>query len=791
MQLRCVRSFAEVAGIPQRSTYFVGRRDWWGEVFVLDQMSRLTLPGLSAPVALYRDPYGIPHIRAESMADAFFAQGFAHAQDRLWQMEADRMKAQGRWAELVGAGGVEQDKLFRRFRLAKSAVRDYEQVQPETRQMLDAYAAGVNAYMATAERLPTEFERLERQPEAWQPWDGLSVYKVRHVLMGVWEGKAWREQLARRGGAELLARLYDLSLSQEGEPLILPPGGRLQAAEESALAELKAILAGLAQLHPEDEAGSNNWVVSGQRTASGKPLLAGDPHRAVDVPNVYYQNHVACDRFDVAGLSFPGLPGFPHFGHNGQVAWSITHTGADTQDLFVERFDPANPNRYWHQGEWKEATLFQERIQVRGGEPVSIEVVVTCHGGVIAGEPASGSAVAMQYTATEPGNTGWDCLLPMLEARTCAEMDSCMAGWVDPVNNLLTADIHGAIGYRMRGRVPVRSARNGWLPVQGWSGECDWQGSVPFAELPASFDPPEGYLLTANNQVVGPEYPYYLAHFWSSENRALRIQERLLAEGSHTPQSMMAIHADLLSRPALQFLGLLGELKPQSAAGQAAREILSGWDGQMKAEQSAPVIYATLREELLRALIRPLVGNLEGEAFDRAGRGGPSMLALIRGRIMREAVDGNTRLLPPGATWAGVLTEALERAVQSLTERLGPDMAHWSWGQLHQLRPVHPLSPALSPAPSPMDGDSDTVQAASFQTATGFVVTGTSVARYLFDLADLENSRWVVPHGASGEHGSRHAVDQHGHWLAHELVPMLYSWTRIEAEAESCQQLLP
>lgn len=751
--------------------------------------STLTLPGLSSPVSLYRDRYGIPHIRAQGLRDAFFAQGFAHAQDRLWQMDSDRLKAQGRWAELVGAPGVEQDKLFRRFRLAESARQDYDQVQPETRSMLDGYAAGVNAFIGTAGRLPVEYDRLDRRPEPWQPWDGLSVYKVRHVLMGVWEGKTWREKLVQHGGPELVARLY--ALSQEGQPLILPPGERFHGADVNGLEELLAILRSLGELHQEDGGGSNNWVVSGQRTASGKPLLAGDPHRAVEVPSVYYQIHVACHQFDVAGLSFPGLPGFPHFGHNGHVAWCITHTGADTQDLFVERFDPARPNRYWHKGEWKEARVTRESIRVRGAEPVEIDVVVTCHGGIIAGDPASGSAVAMQYTATEPGNTGWDCLLPMLRARSCAEFDAAMAGWVDPVNNLLTADIHGAIGFRLRGRVPIRSARNGWLPVPGWSGEYDWRGAVPFEELPSSFNPPEGYLATANNRVVGPEYPHYLALFWASEHRALRLQERLMAEAHHTPESMKAIHADLLSRPACTFLGLLDQLTPQSAAGQAARAILATWDGQMKADQAAPAIYAVLREELLGALLRPLLGPLQGEVFDRVGRGAPSLAALNRGQVMHEAATGETRLLPPGATWAACLTDALERAVERLTQRLGPEMATWTWGNLHQLRPVHPIAPDLSPAPSPMDGDSDTVQVAGFSAAMGYSVIASSVARYVFDLADWDSSGWVVPHGASGHAGSPHMADQHAVWLARDLVPMLYTWAKIEAGAEGCQRLEP
>lgn len=756
----------------------------------------VVLDGLKGPVVLFRDPLGIPHVKAGSVADAFFAQGYIHAEDRLWQMESDRRRAAGRWAEVVGQAGVAQDRLMRSFQLYETARQDFEGVAPESRAMLEAYAAGVNAWVASAgEDLPAEFALTGISPEPWQPWDGLAVYKVRHILMGVWEGKLWRAKLLAQVGPEMLAALYPGTSAGE----LLIDGGRFTGTREvqALIDQLTEAMAHLEWLK-EDGGGSNNWVLDGARTASGLPLLAGDPHRAVDVPNVYYQNHVACDAFDVIGLSFPGLPGFPHFGQNGSVAWCITHVGADTQDLFIERFDPEAPSRYLFKGEWREAMVRQELIQVRGAEPVPVTVTITHHGPVIAGEPASGQALTLRYTATLGKNSGWDCLLPMLTARTCAEFDAAMPGWVDPVNNLLYADVHGASGYRMRGLVPVRHGLHAWLPAPGWTGEYEWEGYIPFAELPHWMTAPGGAVVTANNRVVGAEYPYYIGLTFAADYRARRIADRLAELERATAEDMAAVHADVLSLPSRELLPLLSSVEAQTEAGAQAKALLLAWDGQMKADRVEPAIYSLLRTELVEMLLRPILGPLAAEAFETAGRGGPHFLSLIRQRMFELAAAGERSLLPPGAEWGELIGQALERAVAALQARLGPEMGEWQWGKLHQLRPVHLLgaafpeaAAALAPAPAPVDGDPDTVAAASYVPATGFTVTGTSVARYVFDLGDWERSAWVVPHGASGQAGSPHFADQAEAWRAFRLFPMYYDWARIEAVAESCRRLVP
>ena len=329
-----------------------------------DLTGTLNLAGLDGPVTVYRDRWGIPHVQASSLHDAFFAQGFVTAQDRLWHMDWDRRRALGRWAEIAGPAGVEQDKLMRRFRLGASAKADFEVVSPDTRAMLESYAGGVNAFIQTASELPIEYRVIGSGPEPWEPWHSMAVFKVRHILMGSFERKLWNARMVRRLGYQKAQEA--IPESRPGELLIVPPGAEYSGPTDKSLPDF---LEGAEWpgLPAREEGGSNNWAVHGSRTASGSPILAGDPHRGLEAPSVYYQNHIACDEFDVVGLSFPGVPGFPHFGHNAHVAWCVTHAMADYQDLYIERFKDDEPRYYEFKGEWEPAEVSTESIKVAGG----------------------------------------------------------------------------------------------------------------------------------------------------------------------------------------------------------------------------------------------------------------------------------------------------------------------------------------------------------------------------------------------------------------------------------------
>ncbi len=750
-------------------------------------------PGLQARADVWRDAEGVAHVRAQSIHDAFLAQGFVHAQDRLWHMEYDRRRGYGRWAEYAGAPGLAQDVQMRRFRLGDSARADYAAVSAETRAMLDAYAAGVNAFVSTTATLPVEFAILGARPEPWEPWDALVVFKVRHVLMGTWQTKAWRARLLRHLGP---ARTAYLSPGTAPNPmLIVPPGVEYRGPAYEGLAELTAGEAAVAAL-PEWESGSNNWAVSGTRTASGKPLVAGDPHRPLDVPNVYYPNHLACPDFDAIGLSFPGVPGFPHFGHNRAVAWCVTHTAADYQDLYIERFDPADPARYQLRGEWRRAERRRETVRVRDAAPVEIEITTTHHGPIVLGEPRSGHAMAFRYTATAEPNRTLDAIVPMLRARSADELEAAMRPWVDPVNNLVFGDVHGAIGYRTRGQVPLRAMANAWLPVPGWDGAYEWQGAIPFEAMPVVRDPATGWVATANSRVTGADYPHYIGLDFAPDFRTRRLAERLAGLRGATVADMQAIHADRVSIPAREFVEVLRTLSPADPDVKEALELLRCWDGTMARESAAAAVYALFRERLMRELMTPFLGPLAAGAFAGAPRGAVAHMTRYRSGLTDLIRRDDRTLLPPGGDWATTLARALAGAVTELRERLGPDPATWQWGRLHATQPQHPLSllapervPLLDPPGVSVGGDGDTVQNAGFIPAAGYGVGATSVARYVFDLGDWERSAWVIPLGVSGHPGSRHYADQVTAWAEGRLLPMRYDWERIRREAATQQVL--
>lgn len=761
---------------------------------VPDVRSAVTVPGLGARAQVWRDPEGVPHVRAASARDAFVAQGFVHAQDRLWQMDYDRRRAYGRWAEYAGPTAAAQDVQMRRFQLAASARADVAAASAETRAMLEAYAEGVNAFIA-AGRWPAEYRLVGGEPEPWQPADSCAVFKVRHILMGLWQTKTWRARLVRHLGAK---RAADLCPGTPPNPmLIVPPGVEYRGPGLDALEALTEGEAALPHL-PEWENGSNNWAVAGARTASGKPLVAGDPHRPLDTPNVYYQNHLACPEWDAIGLSFAGVPGLPHFGHNAHVAWCVTHTGADYQDLFVERFDRASPGRYQSQGRWLDAEITRETIRVRGADPVELDVTVTQHGPIVLGEPRRGEALAFRYTATDGPNRTFEALLAMLRARSADELEAAQESWVDPVNNLVFADVHGAIGYRTRGRVPVRSMANAWLPAPGWDGAHEWTGDVPFSEMPVLRNPPTGFIATANARVTGPEYPHYIGLDFAGDSRTRRLVARLTGIEGATAADMAAIHTDRVSIPARDFLAILGGIAMPDAAAERARQMLLAWDGAMDRESAAATVYSAFRERLMRDLMTPILGPLAGEAFAGTPRGAVAHMARLRGRLTEMIRADDRALLPPGADWSDALRRALAGAVADLAAALGPEMAAWQWGRVHVTEPRHTLSatfptlaPLLDPPSVAIGGDADTVQAGSFIAGAGYGVTSTSVARYVFDLADWERSAWIVPLGASGHPGSPHYADQAERWSECRLAPMRYDWARIAAEAESHQMLDP
>ena len=738
---------------------------------------------------MYRDRWGIPHVQATSTQDAFFAQGFVTAQDRLWHMDWDRRRALGRWAEIAGPSGVEQDKMMRRFRLGVSAIADFGVVSPETRAMLESYAKGVNAFINTASELPIEYQIINSTPEPWEPWHSMLVFKVRHIFMGVFERKIWNARMVHRLGPEKAESAIPASLP--GELLIVPPGAEYSGSTKKSLPDFLdgAEWPGLPGW---EEGGSNNWAVHGGRTASGKPLLAGDPHRGLEAPSVYYQNHIACDEFDVVGLSFPGVPGFPHFGHNAHAAWCVTHAMADYQDLYIERFREGDPAFYEFMGQWERADVVTESVEVAGSASEEVKTFATRHGPIVAGDPAGGAALAFKYTATTEPIKGFDSIRQMLTAASVDELDEAMRGWVDPANNFLCVDVQGSIKYLTRGRLPVRPKANAWLPVPGWSGNYEWTGYIPFEEMPRSRNPETGFIATANNRIVNEDYPHYIGLDYDGEHRARCIVQALKDLTRATVEDMDEVHALRSSIPAAEVCPLLEEVEGLSDAAAEAKRLLLEWNHGMDKTRPEPTIFSAFHDALTGVRVTSLLGPMAGDVVGETGRGAPSWVGRVKSGLHHwlESLSFSER--------NALLAESLEAAIQNLRSLLGDEMDDWAWGRVHRTNPQHALSIAfpdfakkLNPPSVGAHGDGFTPLAGSYSAAEPYLISSASMARYVFDSSNWDNSRWIVPLGASGRPGTPHYSDQAETWAEVNLIPMLYDWNTISNESETRQILRP
>lgn len=746
--------------------------------------------GLNGELLIIRDTHGIPHIRAGTDSDAWLGMGFACAQDRLFQMEYDRRRAAGRWAEVAGPAAVPGDVLARRMNITEAAHADVAVMSAPVRAMFEAYARGVNEVIGSGYQPP---ELASTAIEPWQPWHSVAAYKVRHILMGQWQHKLAEAMVLARAGAEAFSRLDPRSPT--GSPLTVPPGGRLQQVIADAADEVAAAAPYLGFL-AEAEPGSNAWAVSGRRTAHGGAVLCNDSHRALDAPNVYWQCHLSCPDFSVIGAAFPGVPGFPHFGHNGQVAWAITHASADTQDLYLEWFDESRPGWYRTEYGWQQAARRTETIAARGAEPVTAEVWRTRHGQVVHGDPRAGMAIALRYTATGWPGRGFEPLLPMLAARDAGELIDAQREWVDPVNNLVAADTGGRIAYQTRGELPVRSSpSHRRLPVPGWDGSCEWTGTVPFDQMPRLLDPAAGFVMTANNAIVEGDEPF-ITYTFSHPFRAERLRQCLTSTERHTTEGLAALQSDMVSWAAQAWGRLLAGIGPlPDNSAERARLMLAGWDGELRGESGRALLYACFQRALADALYRPLLGDA---AWQWLVRGDVATAdTLIRRWLASDTWDllggpaGGDRDTARDERVLSVLPAALASAWKLASETGPPEQ--WRWDDTHRARAAHPLAGQTVPPAVGMGGDADTIQAAAYGWRQGapFDVTVLSVYRQVVDLAAPEAAGFVIPGGASGDPGSPHFADQLAEWAQHRRVPMLSRWADIDAAAETTTVLRP
>lgn len=762
----------------------------------------IRLTGLQQDVEVIRDRWGIPHIYADTSHDLFFAQGFVHAQDRLFQMELWRRLGAGRLAEVLGPTTVEADRWMRILGLRRMAEKEVALLEDESRELMLAYVSGVNAFIDRG-KLPIEFSLLRYRPERWQIADLLTWIKNMDWMLSVnWEAELVRARLVAHLGPEQTASLD--GPYPEGNPTILSPAMDWSHLGAGALARAKAARP---YTGPSAEAslGSNNWVVDGSRTASGAPLLASDMHLPIGIPSIWYENHLCAAGCDIVGLSFVGLPGIIA-GHNGRVAWSYTAGFADTQDLYVERLNPDDPHQYEFEGAWHDAEVLREEILVKGAEPVVEEVVITRHGPLIDGlVPAEASQpLALRSTALEPSDMV-GLLFELPHIRNCTEFHELLRRWTGPVQNIVYADVEGNIGYTLAGRMPVRNTdagHDGRVPVPGWTSECEWRGYVPFEDWPHVINPPEGMLITANAKPVDDDYPCFLGHAWMPGFRAARITELLKDARQLAVADFCRMQFDQQSVLARRTGSHLSRLNTDHA-----NSLFQDWNGDLSADSAAAALYQVFIRRLLYNLYDLVAGDSPAESnlADRFVGQGPHPLVAAtsyygsNGRaLIAGLLDTPDSPLFRERSRDALMLQSLREAVEFLRWQLGPEMDDWRWGDLHQLTFAHPLGQIkpldklFNRGPCPIGGDETTVWAASayYHSLDSEPMVG-PVCRFVVDLGDLSRSRSLNVPGQSGQPGSRHYADRIQAWFEGDYYPLLYRRQDVVAQAEATLHLLP
>jgi penicillin amidase len=776
--------------------------------------------GLRDKMEVIRDRWGIPHIYAENEEDLFFAQGYVHAQDRLWQMEFHRRLASGTLAEIVGGMALEVDRFARIIGFRRAAQADLALLDEQTRRYLEAYSQGVNTFIEIhRSRLPLEFTLLRHKPAPWSLLDITAFGKfMGWALSCNWESELLRAGLIENLGPERAAEL-EPSYPEDNPTIIQSSKFKAQSSNISTGISYQDVTAKFLEEYRMAThflslggagAGSNNWVINGARSITGKPLLANDPHLPPLMPSFWYENHLVGGGLSVTGASMPGVPGVV-LGHNDRIAWGTTNAYPDVQDLYIEhlRTTPSGYPEVEFQGEWERAQVVREEVKVRGRrKPLVEEVVITRHGPIISGLVGEGTPpLALRWVGHEPSQMLQS--LNFNQARNWEEFVAGLRSWSVPAQNMVYADgyrYHGNIGYYMAGQVPIRARGLGLIPVPGWTGEYEWTGYIPFEELPQVHNPPIDYIASANNKIVGDDYPYFLTLEPMPGYRARRIVDLIEAKEKLSIEDFQAMQLDLYSIPAEELVPHILALQPDDEWCRQAVEHIRSWDRCLTADSVAAAIYEVFEFQLLKLTFADKLGELADTYFG-AGR---LELLPITNFLGRSAValrcflqEGDSAWFADGATGQPrtrekILLLALEETVSTLRGELGDDMERWQWGRLHQTTFTHlfgrikPLHLLFNRGPFPTGGDSETVWQASGTPGFPFSpVAITPTYRQIIDLGDWERSVAVNSTGQSGQLGSRHYADMIELWRTGRYHPMLWERASIEREAEGTLILLP
>jgi penicillin amidase len=705
---------------------------YWTAYRPLAQTSGQITAPVSAQATLSRDAIGVPHITAANWEDAIFLQGFVTAQDRLWQMDGLRRLAAGELSEIVGSSALEVDRDARRLRMRRMAEEDYRTLPPADRAVLAAYARGVNYFIETHRtRLPLEFTILRYDPRPWSVTDsilcGLQMYRN---LTTTWKEELQKQAMLEGGDAAKVNFLFTSRIGMEFQP------------------------------------GSNAWAISGRHTASGKPILANDPHLEFGIPSTWYQVHLKAPGLDVIGVSLPGVP-CVIIGHNQRIAWGVTNLGFDVQDLYIEKFDPRT-GRYVFRGQLEQARAESERIPVKGSRPVDFQQWVTRHGPVSLME--GNRFLALRWSAAEPGSFQFP-FLELNRAGNWREFTAAVARFSGPGQNFVYADVDGNIGYHASGLLPIRKHYDGDVPVDGSSGEYEWEGFIPFDQLPSFYNPPQGWIVTANQNPFPENYPYRVHGNFASPYRSLEIRSLLTSHQAWKPDQMLAVQKDVYSAfshfLAQQVVAACDRKKPANANLTDAIALLRSWNGQMEKQTPAPMLISLVYLEVRKRIA-------ESAAPGKSDFYGVQMAPAVIEKILRNDARG----------WFedrdGLLIRALTDAVEAGRQSQGSNVKRWNYGQFNRLTIKHPVGDKLpllaayfNVGPVEMSGSSTSIK----QTT---LVLGPSM-RFVADFSDWDHSLNNLTIGESGQFLSSHYKDQWDAYYTGRSFPMQFQ--RVDAKS--------
>jgi penicillin amidase len=793
------------------------------------------LAGLDGPVDVYRDEFGIPQVYATSEHDLFFAQGYLHAQDRFWQMDFWRHIGSARLSEMFGADSLDTDQFLRTLGWARVAQQELASLDPASMDILTSYADGVNAYLANHQgsALSLEYAILkllspDYRPEPWLPLHSMTWAKVMAWdLGGNLDDEIYRAILSKTLSAQQLAEILppyppdapiivpepNTAIARSGMPIL---DQALLADALPAFQRVESRSAGLVDwLGPSGvDIGSNNWVISGQMTATGMPLLANDPHLGVQMPSIWYEVGLHCLQqdtdcpYNVTGFSFAGVPGVI-IGHNDRIAWGFTNVGPDVQDLFIEKINPDNPNQYEVNGQWVDMTLVDETIQVAGGDPVPLQVRYTRHGPIISDrygpledfttkagiQLPEQYALALRWTALDPNPT-FQAIWGFDRARSWDDFRVAASNFAVPSQNLVYADVDGNIGYQMPGKIPVRAHGDGTLPVPGWTDEYEWTGYIPFEELPFAYDPPQGYIATANNAVVGSNYPYLITTEWDYGYRARRIVEMIQnAPGPIDAAYIQKMQGDDKDLEAEILVPILFQIPMNDSSLEEARSLFQSWDFQDKMDSAPAALFAVFWKHLLTGTFHDELP--EGELPS----GGSRWFRVIQNLVTQPNSSWwDDHTTPQVETRDQIFQLAFQAAVKELQAGYGKNPSNWAWGELHQVTfrnatlgesGIAPIEALFNRGGFRTSGGSSIVNATGWDASESYAVASLPSMRMIVDLSNLSASLSIHTTGESGHAYHPNYIDMADLWRKIEYHPMLWDRQQVEAASKNYLKLLP